>query len=684
MVLVMGRQDEAMRPNSFASTAHHQALNKMAEGGRWIGGDAATIDRDLIRACTESTDAGKILDLNFHGKFVHQVTGLEPYAANLRSLDLSYNNLRQVEGLKGMCRLRELKLYGCQISRISGLEPCVSLVSLHLDDNCINAVEGLDALKLLEYLNLDNNKIQRLGKGIMRLTKLRELHVARNRLVSLEGVAGLGALEVLTAGSNQIQEISPEQVKGLVRLDEMRLEGNLLGSLSFLKEVAGSAQSLPNLATLDVSCNQITAEALRGLPCLPQLAELNLAENRIEDIPAGVANSWQSLEILDLSRNQLQRTEQLEPLKQLVSLRELALQGNPVGSENEEEVSRVVASLGALEYLDDRPLPASELGTPALEAGEGEDAKTFALTNSRVQGSSRPSTGDSRPSTSSRPGTAQAMKEAGVKEPLMHAKLKLSERRFASEEQVMQWEKQTMNGLAAIERQIQKVAALADRELAHMDKCVEKAQKVMQRQRELQAQGKCPSVPEESAEETLRAVSPSVASEPPASSPPSRLGRRLREAVDLARADGNDASPPAGAGGPGTSSGSYAVPKPESPKFRKEMPRKPSLPADCDEEIVDDTVASGPASGCATDAEEEEPPQVITEAEEEPDTPAALPRRRQAAGRAPPTQAEMHVGIRSTSRRTRRPTGGSVGPARPAGGNAGAARKPPLMKAPPR
>jgi len=666
MAFAAGGQD-------FASTARHVALGKTADRCRWVGGEAAAIDKDLIRTCTENSEAGKILDLNFHFKFVDQVSGLEAYATSLRNLDLSYNNLRQIEGLKGMSRLRELKLYGCQISHISGLESCASLLSLHLDDNCISSVEGLDSLKLLEYLNLDSNKVQRLGKNLARLPKLRELHVSQNRLSSLDGLAGMGALEVFSACRNQIREITSEQVKGLNKLDEMRLEGNQLRSLSFLVGGSGSSQPLPSLATLDVSSNSISAEALVGLPPLTQLVEVNLAGNRITDLPTSIASSWRSVEILDLSRNQVEYTAQLEQLKEFISLRELSLQGNPVTSREDEDILKLLGAVEGLEYLDDKPVPVLQAPAPTGTGDEDTEEKTFVLTTARgTAGGSRPSTA-SRPSTSSsRPGTAQGMREAG-KEPLMHAQIKLSERRFASEEQVSAWEKQTMDSLAAIEKQINRVALLADKELAHMDRCVQKAQRVVQRQKELQAQGKWPPLDEETADEDSRLPTPSLIVESLAgSAPPSRLGSRLREVVNSAREDCEDARAQAG---DFASTGSSAVPQPETPKTpqRKEAP---PLPAACDEEILEEPPACSPLSGFGTDAEEDEPMQVATE--DEPDTPAALPQRvrPKAAARGGATQAsqvDLRVNLRAGSRRTRRSVAGAGG---------GASRKPPLARLP--
>eukprot|EP00438_Fugacium_kawagutii_P029347 Skav212254 [mRNA] locus=scaffold499:174545:178429:- [translate_table: standard] len=92
--------------------------------------------------CAEGTEGGKVTDLNFHYKFLRKIQNLQDFAANLRSLDLSSNNLRVMENFGAMPKLRELKLDACQILRIEGLEKCPSLVNLHLEDNEIACIEG--------------------------------------------------------------------------------------------------------------------------------------------------------------------------------------------------------------------------------------------------------------------------------------------------------------------------------------------------------------------------------------------------------------------------------------------------------------------------------------------------------------------------------------------------------------
>lgn len=534
----------------LSATQRHVALGgngaaprQLADGCRWVGGQPVEIDDALVRKCADGTESGKIVDLNLHFKFLQQVRGLEQYAPHLVSLDLSSNNIREMSGFNGMVRLRDLKLFGCQISRIQGLQQCTSLAALHLEDNQISAIEGLEGLRQLEYLNLERNRIQRLGRGLGRLSKLRELRVGWNQLASLEGLVGLSALEVLSASHNRLQDLTPDQLKGLGRLDDLQLGGNQLRSIAFLAgsaSASGGAPLLPRLTSLDVSGNSLTSQALKGLPPLSQLSELNLAANQIQELPAAALSCWPALEILDISANQISKVEEVRKLKSITSLRELVLEGNPLVSTEPGELHQALTDMDGLEFLDDRPLPppapegtvdildlegpagSSETFhlTHALAAGlgaggaVGQDSAALLLrpgTGSRTGTAMRPGTA-ARPGTagrpgtsSSRPSTAQSMKEAGVRDPLMHARVKLSERRFVGEEQVMQWEAQTKVGLAAIEQQVRHTVQQAEAELQEMSRFLQRAQRILQREREIQTSRgpqKQPSETEQAAGDT--------------------------------------------------------------------------------------------------------------------------------------------------------------------------------------
>ena len=86
-----------------------------------------------------------------------------------------------------------------------------------------------------------------IAKGQAILTKLKELHLSLNQLKSLEGLLGLGGLEVLCAADNQIAEVTQDHLKGLGRLDELRLEGNALERLAFLYLITGNIEKLKKM-----------------------------------------------------------------------------------------------------------------------------------------------------------------------------------------------------------------------------------------------------------------------------------------------------------------------------------------------------------------------------------------------------------------------------------------------------
>lgn len=495
------------RPGSAGGAAVAGEEAEPPTGVRWTGKPCVEIHPQLIGQCTEGDEAGRPTDLNFHFQFLRRITGLEKAAQALRHLDLSANNIRIIEGLKMMPKLRDLRLDCCQISRIQGLEECPSLASLHLGSNRLSAVEGLDHLRsTLEYLNLDSNRIRSLGQGLARLAKLRELHINRNCLVSLEGLAGLGSIETLQAEFNCLTEVLPAHILGLDKLDELHLTGNQLESLAFLvntdKRPGSSLLTLPSLAMLYVSQNRLTMEAIRGIPTLSQLSELHIAENRLQGLHDNFAAKFQALEILDLSKNELVGAEDVERLQKLPMLKELGLSENPCVSDPElrERFQKALDAMPQLEYLDDtrflrRPPTVSE-----EDDDEGVDLdRTFRLTASKLGGGggrgeqpaaqaaggvgSRPATSSSRPSTSKSHDELAALSG----DPLMHLRVKLAERPCASADQVMQWEKKTLDSLAAVERQVTKTVKASEAELQQMKDYLSRADKVLEKERELQA-----------------------------------------------------------------------------------------------------------------------------------------------------------------------------------------------------
>ncbi|XP_028821542.1 leucine-rich repeat-containing protein 9-like isoform X2 [Denticeps clupeoides] len=133
---------------------------------------------------------------------------LDPIMPSLEVLYLGYN---------GISNLSEL-----QLSRLTNLR------ALFLQGNEIKSVEGLNGLCSLRELVLDRNRIRTLGENsFCTLSSLLELHLVENRIRELNNLQPLIQLHRLFLGMNKIQDVSEvEKLDLLPSLTELSVVGN--------------------------------------------------------------------------------------------------------------------------------------------------------------------------------------------------------------------------------------------------------------------------------------------------------------------------------------------------------------------------------------------------------------------------------------------------------------------------
>lgn len=207
---------------------------------------------------------------------------------------------------------------------------------------------GYRTLELNTVLDLSSSGWERLPACLPELRGLRQLRCEHNLLRSLDHLA-LPALIALSAHHNQIQSIG----------------GALLGA--------------PRLVRLDLSHNLLSrVDGLSGLACLQSL---NLAGNRLGSRAAveHLAECAPSLDVLDLSRNQLP-AEALQPLGGLAGcVRVLYLTLNPLVAQASEASGSyrkgLIAAFPRLAYLDDKPVDPPERGAAEAWARGGDEAE---------------------------------------------------------------------------------------------------------------------------------------------------------------------------------------------------------------------------------------------------------------------------------------------------------------------
>ncbi|MCJ1380438.1 hypothetical protein MMC17_003541 [Xylographa soralifera] len=187
-----------------------------------------------------------IRKLNLQRKSLATLHMLDDFCARVEELDVSHNNLGQLDGAPGSVRVLQVRY------------------------NCLSNLTAWGHLHNLQYLDVSGNQIQSLG-GFSSLVHLRELKADDNQIESLDGIANLN---------------------GLIKL---RVRRNALRSLDF------GGYDLQRLVELDVQGNQVTM--ISCLHELPEIAHVNLRNNKLTDFASDIAFAMPALRFLDISNN---------------------------------------------------------------------------------------------------------------------------------------------------------------------------------------------------------------------------------------------------------------------------------------------------------------------------------------------------------------------------------------------
>lgn len=222
---------------------------------------------------------------------------------DLKVLDMSRNLIRTIDGspFRTLCSLEVLNLSGNAIDCIpaNGFCGLDTLLSLDLSVNNITALQddAFEPLSSLQQLNLSKNQVATLSESCFNnLQRLQQLDLSWNKLTSM----------------------APGTLQALPSLSRLMIAGNLaLGGGS--KDSALLVGTGKRLQTLDASRT--------GLEHVPaalthSVRTLRLAGNSIRFVRCGDLDSYPLLQLLDLTTNLLEETEEdaLGRLEMLVVL----------------------------------------------------------------------------------------------------------------------------------------------------------------------------------------------------------------------------------------------------------------------------------------------------------------------------------------------------------------------------
>lgn len=221
---------------------------------------------------------------------------------NLRLLNVSHNLLDELcDDLEKLTALEILDARSNKITQLPSpsLKKLVSLRAMPLDDNCFCRIEATWwDLPKLESISLSQNSIDFVHKDLGRAAvKVVDIDLSRNKLKTIpKSISKLGSLTRLSLSHNELATLP--SLAGLFRLETLLLASNLFKKALPRKFLV----ALVSLTVLDVSDNMLT-ELPKELCNLSKLTFLDASSNHLEQAFCGLAPP--SLQTLRLGRNRL-------------------------------------------------------------------------------------------------------------------------------------------------------------------------------------------------------------------------------------------------------------------------------------------------------------------------------------------------------------------------------------------
>jgi len=173
----------------------------------------------------------EVVRLDARGRALRALPGASALV-NLRAIDISSNELKDLRDLFACRELREITCASNAIVSLRGLgKACAALRRLDASGNALTSESAFDDFFALRELDVRENFI---GPGLMDLsscTALELVRVSGNSICTLSGAERLlpPTLRTLDASENDIADVEEfRHLRGLKRLEELMIRGNPL------------------------------------------------------------------------------------------------------------------------------------------------------------------------------------------------------------------------------------------------------------------------------------------------------------------------------------------------------------------------------------------------------------------------------------------------------------------------
>lgn len=219
--------------------------------GKFKNLESLCLRQNLIQSMVEINEVSdKLEELDFYDNRINHISSNIGGKTNLKSLDLSFN----------------------KIKNIKNLDKLINLESLYLIQNKIREIKNLENNKKLKVLELGGNKIEEISETMNSLIDLKEIWLGKNKITQLKNFNHLTNLTVISIQSNNITKI--EGLENLENLEEFYISHNKIETIEGL-------ENNKNLQILDVSANKITK--LDNLNHLTKLTDFWCSYNKVDN-----------------------------------------------------------------------------------------------------------------------------------------------------------------------------------------------------------------------------------------------------------------------------------------------------------------------------------------------------------------------------------------------------------------
>ena len=199
-----------------------------------IGGDVNNAKLHAIADQLEGLPY-PIRDLKIVSEEVTNITPLSRFKEVI-VLTLALDNLRDIDSLKYLSRLKEVTARYSSISDLTALEKLTDLTYLNLGDTRVSDLGPLRSLRKLTKLYLENTRVSDL-EPLRGLGELRSLDLESTGVSDLGPLRDLRELKTLDVRKTQVSDLGPLQY--LTKLQLLRLDRTMVRDLTPLLPLTG-------------------------------------------------------------------------------------------------------------------------------------------------------------------------------------------------------------------------------------------------------------------------------------------------------------------------------------------------------------------------------------------------------------------------------------------------------------